>query len=107
MCSVSLDFSLNKSEFPTSVPCIAPSDSNSVFFGAICAGETIHFPRLNAKITRTTLTYLVVACDMAIVLLFVINAGWLNVYIARAELELDIEGVQLTDFSVRIRNLPS
>lgn len=106
-CSVSLDFMASKSEFPTVIPCVAPSDSNAVYFAAICAGKEIDFPRLKTKISRTTLTYLVVGCDMAIVLLFVINAGCLNASINKAEQELDMEGVQLTDFSVRIRNLPT
>lgn len=43
---------------------------------------------------------------MAICVLFVLNAVWIMVYSKEEENELDFEGVQLTDFSVKIKNLP-
>jgi uncharacterized tellurite resistance protein B-like protein len=65
------------------------------------------FPKLgNVKITRNTLTYVIVAFDLAICFLFIINTGWIQYYIEKEEAKIDYENVDLTDFTVRIRNLP-
>jgi hypothetical protein len=63
------------------------------------------FPGGNS-ISRKTLTYVIVACDMAICVLFVLNAVWIHQWTLKEERELDVETVSLTDFTVRIQNLP-
>lgn len=63
------------------------------------------FPGGNT-ISRKTLTYVIVACDMIICVLFALNAVWIHQWTLKDEQELDVETVSLTDFSVRIQNLP-
>jgi len=49
----------------------------------------------------------VIACDALICILFVINIAWLNRSISLEQYYVDKEFVQMTDFSVRVKNLPS
>ena len=58
------------------------------------------------SVSRVTLTYVIVCCDIAICLLFVLNAVWIHKWTLKEEHELDVETVSLTDFAVRIKNLP-
>lgn len=59
------------------------------------------------SISRTRLTYTVVACDMAICILFVLNAVWILQFIKKEERDEDKRIVNLSDFAVQIKNIPS
>ena len=48
-----------------------------------------------------------IACDVLICILFAINIAWLNRSISLEQYYVDKEFVQMTDFSVRVKNLPS
>ena len=58
------------------------------------------------EIERTTLANIVIGCDAAICVLWAINILWLARAIKREQHIVDIEFVQITDFAVRIKNLP-
>ena len=55
---------------------------------------------------RTTLANIVIACDAAICLIWAINIAWLARAIRREQHIVDLQFVQITDFAVRIKNLP-
>lgn len=44
---------------------------------------------------------------MLICVLFVLNAVWIHQWTLKEERELDFDTVSLTDFTVRIQNLPT
>ena len=46
------------------------------------------------------------SCDFVIVIIFVINIGWLGRSIAREQYDVNNKYVQMADFSVRIKHLP-
>jgi hypothetical protein len=52
------------------------------------------------------MTWTVVACDIAISILFLANMLGLYKYTELAQIEDDKDNVELTDFAVTIKNLP-
>jgi len=58
-------------------------------------------------INRTSLANIVIACDALICILFAINTCWLARSVSVEQYEVDHQFVQMNDFSVRVKNLPS
>ena len=75
-----------------------------------CTGKDIEIPLFSEKysvtVSRSELTGIVVLCDLAIVIGFIITTGVLDHYIYKEAEELDNNFVQITDFSLRVKNLP-
>lgn len=103
-CNVNFSKGLPGVSFPKP-PCLQPSKPNQLCLSAICVGETVEI--FGQKINRTKLTFTVVACDMAICVCFVLNGVCIYLFTKKEEKEEDSHSVQVTDFSVRIKNLPS
>ena len=56
-------------------------------------------------VSREVLTYAIVGCDMAIVILFVLNGVWIYHLTKEEERIVDHDNVETSDFSVRIKNI--
>lgn len=82
-------------------PCLKPTVNTSLFVSAVCAAQAIEV--YDSKISRKSLTYIIVICDMLICILFVLNALWIYEYTKREAKEQDKNATQITDFSVRIK----
>ena len=83
-CSVEFKSDATLEEFP-GAPCLQPGPNTSLYMLATCAGENVEFTSFGVSISRVTLTYVIVACDMAICLLFVLNGVWINHWINKEE----------------------
>lgn len=58
------------------------------------------------EIPRFRLSNIVICCDAIICILFAINACWLGRAITNEQYSVDVQYVQMQDFSVRVKNLP-
>lgn len=56
--------------------------------------------------TRRRLANIVISCDAIICLIFVINILWMNKAISNEQHDVDKKFVHMTDFTVRVKNLP-
>lgn len=86
--------------------CPTMSASNALFLKASCTTNNIQFPKLKTQVDRETITWVIVICDVLICLVFAANAYIMEWQIAKQAQDYDRQGVQLTDFAIRIRHLP-
>lgn len=82
------------------------TSSSSLIVQGECFAGDIEFTSLGTSVSRQTFTYVVVAMDLLICLLFVINSVWIFKFTQLAAKEYDRTNVQLTDFAVRVKSLP-
>ena len=60
----------------------------------------------DTQIERKTLANIAILCDLLILVLFMFNIVFLDKQIRRERYRIDLEHLQMTDFTVRIKNLP-
>lgn len=79
---------------------------SKLYIRSICIADIILFPTLGIEVERVNLTWCIVILDMFVCLLIVGNYLYIRHYSVREESEVDKAGVQVTDFSIRLKNLP-
>lgn len=82
------------------------SASNALFLKASCTTYNIQFPKLKTQVDREKITWAIVIFDVLICFVFAANAYIMEWQIDKQAKDYDRHGVQLTDFAVRIKNLP-
>jgi hypothetical protein len=87
-------------------PCLGLKQGNAMFIVSKCIGSEIEFESIGLTIERTDLSTFVVFLDILICLAFICNTAHIRRYITLEEHDIDIQNVQVTDFAVRIKNLP-
>ena len=58
------------------------------------------------EVSRARVANIVIACDAIICLAFILNTAWLGRSINQEQYDVDKKYVHMTDFAVRIKNLP-
>lgn len=107
-CVMNFTTDATKQIYPKA-PCKLPGNNTSLFIEGVCSGAQFTFKQFGRQysISRTTLTYVIVGCNMGICLMFVLNWVWIIKWIEKEEKSNDRDNVQITDFAVCIKNLPT
>jgi len=71
-----------------------------------CDISEIEYADYDLKMNRTRLANIVISCDAIICIIFIINIMWMNRAINTEQFDVDKKFVHMTDFAVRVKNLP-